>query len=194
MRQWQTPLVFVRVGVHSTQVHHWNQQERNVRRMSDERKVQEVLARYVRAADRRDGKSMGALYTDDAIGEIFAKTGPDTYQPIGEPIIGGSGVEYAVDNFMAPHPQGGSSHHTTSDHLVEVDGDRAHMHAQFVVFEVRATPRPVGGWPEGTFGIQGTVRPIESGYYDTDLRRVDGEWKIVRLRVLHDMPYVIPGT
>jgi hypothetical protein len=160
--------------------------------MSDERKVQEVLARYVRTTDRRDGKSQGALYTDDAIVEIFIKTGNDAYQPIGEPIIGGSGVEYAVENFMAPHPEGGSSHHTTSDHVIEVDGDRAHMNAQFVVFEVRATSRPAGGWPEGTFGIQGTVRPIESGYYDTDLRRVSGEWKITRHRVLHDMPYVIP--
>jgi hypothetical protein len=125
-----------------------------VRIMSDERKVQEVLARYVRTTDRRDGKSQSALYTDDAIVEIFIKTGHDAYQPIGEPIIGGSGVEYAVDNFMAPHP--------------------------------------AGGWPEATFGIQGTVRPIESGYYDTDLRRIGGEWKITRHRVLHDMPYVIP--
>jgi len=160
--------------------------------MSDERKVQEVLARYVRATDRRDGKSQGALYTDDATVQIFTKTGHDAYEPVGEPIIGGSGVEYAVDNFMAPHPEGGSSHHITSDHVIEVDGDRAHMNAQFVVFEVRATSRPAGGWPEGAFGAQGTVRPIESGYYDTHLRRVDGEWKIIRHRVLLDMPYAIP--
>jgi hypothetical protein len=36
------------------------------------------------------------------------------------------------------------------------------------------------------------VQPIESGYYDTDLRRIDGEWKIVGHRILLDMPYVIP--
>jgi hypothetical protein len=166
--------------------------------MSDERKVQEVLARYVRTTDRRDGKSHGALYTDDATVHVFIKTGHesghDSYEPVGEPIIGAAGVEYAMDNFMAPHPEGGSSHHVTSDHLIEVDGDQARMNAQFVVFEVRAAARPAGGWPEGAFGIQGTVRPIESGYYDTDLRRVDGEWKIVRHRVLHDMPYVFPGA
>nr|WSY54196.1 nuclear transport factor 2 family protein [Streptomyces sp. NBC_00886] len=162
--------------------------------MSDERKVQEILARYVRATDRRDGKSQGALFTDDATAQIFTKTGPDAYEPVGEPIIGGAGVAYAVDNFMAPHPEGGSSHHVTADHLIEVDGDRAHMNAQFVVFEVRATSRPAGGWPEGVFGAQGTVRPIESGYYDTDLRRIDGEWKIVRHRVLMDMPIAIPGA
>ena len=162
--------------------------------MSDERKVQEVLARYVRTTDRRDGKSHGALYTDDATVQVFIKTGQDAYEQTGEPIIGASGVAYAMDNFMAPHPEGGSSHHVTADHIIEVDGDEAHMNAQFVVFEVRATARPADGWPEDAFGIQGTVRPIESGYYDTDLRRIDGEWKITRHRVLHDMPYVMPGA
>ncbi|MEU8865425.1 nuclear transport factor 2 family protein [Streptomyces umbrinus] len=159
--------------------------------MSDERKVQEVLAHYVRAADRRDGKSQGALFTDDAIVDVFIKTGPDAYEKVGEPIVGGAGVAYAVDNFMAPHPEGGSSHHVTADHLIEVDGDEAHMNAHFVVFEVRALSRPAGGWPEDAFGAQGTIRPIESGYYDTDLHRIDGEWKIVRHSVLHDMPYAV---
>ncbi|WTP61642.1 nuclear transport factor 2 family protein [Streptomyces phaeochromogenes] len=159
--------------------------------MSDERRVQEVLAHYVRAADRRDGKSQGALFTDDAIVDVFIKTGPDAYEKVGEPIVGGAGVAYAVDNFMAPHPEGGSSHHVTADHLIEVDGDEAHMNAHFVVFEVRALSRPAGGWPEDAFGAQGTIRPIESGYYDTDLHRIDGEWKIVRHSVLHDMPYAV---
>jgi hypothetical protein len=162
--------------------------------MSGERNILEVLARYVRATDRRDGKTQGTLFTDDAVVQILIKTGPDAYEPLGEPVIGGAGVEYAVDNFMAPHPAGGSSHHTTADHLIEVDGDRAHLNAQFVVFEIRAAVRPADGWPEGAFGTQGTVRPIESGYYDTDLRRVEGEWKIIRHTVLMDMPMAIPGA
>jgi hypothetical protein len=68
------------------------------------------------------------------------------------------------------------------------------MNAQFVVFEVRAGSRPAAGRPESAFGAQGTVRPVESGYYDTDLRRVDGEWQIVAHRVLMDMPMAIPGA
>jgi hypothetical protein len=162
--------------------------------MSDERKIQEVLAHYVRATDQRDGKTQGALFTDDATVQVSIKTGPDTYQPFGEPLIGGAGVEYAVNNFMAPHPEGGSSHHVTADHIIEVDGDRAHLNAQFIVFSVQAFARPAAGWPEEARGAQGTVRPIESGYYDTDLRRVDGEWKIVAHRVLMDMPIAVPGA
>ncbi|MYV54051.1 nuclear transport factor 2 family protein [Streptomyces sp. SID3212] len=162
--------------------------------MSDEREVQQVLARYVRATDRRDGRTQGGLFTDDAVVRIFTRTGPDHYQPVGEPLIGGAGVEYAVTHLMAPHPEGGTSHHTTHDHLIEVDGDRAHLNAQFVVFRVQASARPAGGWPAGVSGAQGTVEPIESGYYDTDLRRVRGEWKIVKHSVLMDMPIAFPGA
>ncbi|MEU8951170.1 nuclear transport factor 2 family protein [Streptomyces sp. NPDC048489] len=162
--------------------------------MSDERKIQEVLARYVRATDQRDGKTQGALFTDDAIVQIRTRTGTNSYEPFGEPLIGGAAVEYAVEHYMAPHPPGGFSHHTTSDHLIEVDGDRAHLNAQFIVFRVRAAERPDTGWPEGSFGAQGTVEPIESGYYDTELRRIDGTWMIVRHTVLLDMPMAVPGV
>jgi hypothetical protein len=164
------------------------------RRMSDEGDVQEVLARYVRATDARDGVAQGSLFTADATVQMYSKTGVDAYEPVGDPLIGGEGVRYAVEHFMAPHPERGSSHHVTADHLVDVDGDRAHLHAQFVVFETRGDARPPGGWPEGAFGAQGSVRAVESGYYDTDLRRVDGEWKIAHHRVLLDLPVAIPGA
>jgi hypothetical protein len=160
--------------------------------MSDVRKIQEVLARYVRAADRRDGKAEGALFTDEAVVQIYTKTGPDDYEPFGQPLIGGTGVEFAMTNFMRPHPAGGSSHHTTFDHIVDVDGDHAHLNAQFIVYNVQASERPAEGWPTGVSGAQGTVRPIESGYYDTDLQRVDGEWKIIKHDVLMDMPIAVP--
>lgn len=162
--------------------------------MNDERQIQEVLARYVRATDRRDGKAQGALFTADAVVEIFTKTGPDRYEPLGEPLRGGAAVEYAVEHYMPPHPEGGSSHHTTSDHIIKVDGDRAHLNAQFVVFRVTALRRPASGRPEDARGAQGTVEPIESGYYDTELRRIDGEWRIARHSVLMDMPMAVPGV
>lgn len=162
--------------------------------MSDEREIQEILARYVRATDRRDGRAQGALFTQDAVVQSFSRTGPDSYEAVAPPLIGGAAVAYAVDNYMAPHPVGGSSHHMTADHLIEVDGDRAHLNAQFVVFRVQAASRPENDRPAGAFGAQGTVQPIESGYYDTDLLRLDGEWKIVGHRIRLDMPYVVPGV
>jgi hypothetical protein len=164
------------------------------RAVDDERQVQEILARYVRATDARDGAAQGKLFTDDATVQIYTKTGPGRYEPLGEPLIGGEGVHYAVDHFMAPHPELGSSHHVTTDHLIEIDGDTAHLSAQFIVFEIRGHARPSAGWPADALGAQGTVRPIESGYYDTDLVRAGGEWKITGHRVLMDVPVAIPGT
>jgi SnoaL-like domain len=39
--------------------------------MDDERAVQQVLARYVRAADHRDEAAMASLFIDDGVVEIF---------------------------------------------------------------------------------------------------------------------------
>ncbi|MDT7563146.1 MAG: hypothetical protein QOG76_1770 [Pseudonocardiales bacterium] len=162
--------------------------------MDERSRIQEVLARYVRATDARDGARQGALFTDDAVVRIFSKTVEGAHAEVGEPLIGGAGVEFAVTNFMAPHPALGSSHHVTADHIIEVEGDTARLNAQYVVFEVQGTPRPDGGWPAGTVGVQGAVRPIEAGYYDTELRLVDGAWKITRHHVLQDLPFALPDA
>lgn len=161
--------------------------------MSDETEVLAVLARYVRATDMRDGVAQGALFTDDAVVQILARTPSGDHEAVGEPLIGGAGVRHAVENYMAPHPEGGYSHHVTSDVLLEIDRDTAHLNAQFVVFQVQATIRPPNGWPADAHGAQGTLRPIESGYYDTHLARVDCRWLITRHHVLMDMPMAIPG-
>jgi ketosteroid isomerase-like protein len=159
--------------------------------MSDERQVQEVLARYVRATDQRDGKAQGALFTDDAVVRILTKNIDGSHTALGEPLIGGAAVRYAVENYMAPHPEGGSSHHVTSDHIIEIDGDSAHLNAQFIVFRIRRADRHAErGQPRGNLVAQGSVEPVESGYYDTHLRRLDGRWKIVRHDVLMDVPMV----
>jgi hypothetical protein len=49
------------------------------------------------------------------------------------------------------------------------------------------------GWSAGLRGAHGSIGPIESGYYDARLRRVEGEWKIVNHNVLMDMPIAIPA-
>src|SRR5712671_1780656 len=126
--------------------------------MSEERAVQQVLAKYVRGVDTRDGAAVAAM-----------------------------------SQMMKPHPARGWSHHTTHDHIIDVNGDDATLDAQFVVFEVRGKERPAAGWPEGAFGAQGTVQPIEAGYYRPILRRVDGVWKITTMRITHNLPYAFPG-
>ena len=80
------------------------------------------------------------------------------------------------------------------DPIIEVDGERATVDAQFIVYNVVGAEKPAGGWPESTVGIQGTITPIESGYFRSTLaRNNDGAWRIAEHRIDHDMPFAPPG-
>lgn len=160
--------------------------------MSDERQVQEVLARYVRAADRRDGAAMSGLFTSDARVEVcYNRAGVP--EKIAE-LVGAEAIGGAIAGLMRPHPPRGWSHHTTHDHIIGVDGDEATIDAQFVVFNTVGDERPDNGWLAGASGAQGTVTAIESGYYRPTMRRVDGEWKIIHHQIVLDQPMAFPGA
>jgi hypothetical protein len=159
--------------------------------MSEERVVQQVLAKYVRGVDTRDGAAVAAVFTEDGRVEISYNNSGKS-EPLGE-VVGRDAIAAAVSQMMKPHRARGWSHHTTHDHIIDVNGDDATLDAQFVVFEVRGKERPATGWPEGAFGTQGTVQPIEAGYYRPVLRRVNGAWKIDTLRIVHNLPYAFPG-
>jgi uncharacterized protein (TIGR02246 family) len=154
--------------------------------MSDERAVQQVLARYVRATDRRDGQALSALFTESGTVQIFHK---GIVQPValGE-LVGREAIANAVSNMMKPHPKNGWSHHTTHDTIIEVNGDAATLDAQFVVFSAVGAEKSEDGWPVGTFGAQGNITPIESGYYRPSLVRVEGRWLIESLKIYLDLP------
>ncbi|MBV2353970.1 nuclear transport factor 2 family protein [Streptomyces sp. J2-1] len=161
--------------------------------MTDREDIIEVLARYVRANDTRNGSTLGELFTKDVLIEIFQHDGRGGRSELAPPTRGRDTLVDIYDNLMPPHEPDHWSHHVTSDHIVKVDGDRATLSAQFMMFRVRGVRKPDGGWPAGTFGAQGTITPEESGYYETDLVREDGVWRIAHHRVLHDIPFVIPA-
>jgi ketosteroid isomerase-like protein len=154
--------------------------------MSDALAVREVMARYVRAADRRDSDAMAALFTEDGRVEIlYDKNGPEIMLGVLE---GREAIAAAVRNMMAPHAPRAWSHHTTHDLIVEINGDRATLDAQFIVFSVQGEEKPVSGWPSGAQGAQGVITPIESGYYRPELKKSADGWRIARLRIHHDLP------
>ena len=161
--------------------------------MSTENEITQIVSRYTRAADQRDGEALAKLYDADAVVEIHYHRGPDGTELLGT-LSGASsdrsGHVHAAKGAMAPHPPLGWSHHTTYDHLVSVDGDEASIETQFITFDVAGARKPEGGWPAGTFGAQGTIKPIESGYYRFAFRRTDGGWRIRHQDVIHDIPYV----
>lgn len=160
--------------------------------MHDTQAVREVLARYVRAADRRDPEAMADLYLDTAKVEItYNDSG--TIQPLGE-LVGKDAIRAAVAGMMQPHPPRGASHHTTFDHIIEFDGDRATIDAQFIVYGVQGEFMPESGWPSGAQGAQGTIRPIEAGYYRPTLLRTPQGWKIETQRIEHNLPMAFPRS
>ena len=152
--------------------------------------VLQTLARYVRAADHRDGAAMAALFLPEGR-VIMAQNQAGTAAPVAT-LEGREAIAYAVANLLQPHPPHGWSHHTTHDPIVAVDGDRATIDAQLIVFNSLGTPEPAGGWPEGTVGLQGSVTPIESGYYRPELRRVGGRWLIETMTILLDQTIPMP--
>ena len=155
--------------------------------MSDEREIQELLARYVRATDHRDGAAMSSIFLPECKVEIFYNNA-GTPELLGE-LVGPEAIGAAVTTMMKPHPPRGWSHHTTHDPIVEVKGDSGTFDAQFVVFNVVGAEKPEGGWPEGSSGAQGTITPIETGYYRPILKKVDGRWMMAHLSIYHDLPY-----
>jgi SnoaL-like domain len=158
--------------------------------MSDRSKIQEHLARYVRATDQRDGAAMSKLFLAGGRVNIFYANG-GAPQQLGE-LAGRDAIAGAVVNMMKPHPSRGWSHHTTHDHIIEIDGHRATIDAQFVVYEVQGAERPPDGWPVGAFGAQGTVIPIESGYYRPVLRRTQDGWLFETQNIFLDLPMAFP--
>ncbi len=156
--------------------------------MSTENEIREIVSQYTRAADQRDGAAMAKLYEADAVVEVYYR-GPEGMEPLGT-LSGAVQIEDAMISAMAPHPPLGWSHHTTYDHRVSVDGDVASIETQFITFDVVGRRKPEGGWPAVTFGAQGTITPIESGYYSFDFRRADGAWRIRHMGIVHDIPYV----
>jgi ketosteroid isomerase-like protein len=160
--------------------------------MSDERAVQEILARYVRAVDARNADDVADLYTANGA-EILSYNRAGTPEPIAA-FTGSTAIRDAVANVLPPHPELGWAHHATFDPIVAVNEDTAALQAQFIVFDVRGRERPSDGWPKGASGGQGTITPIEAGYYRIALRRTDDGWKITENHTILDLPPALPET
>lgn len=115
--------------------------------------IRDLLARYIAIADigRSRAEDWTAFYTDD--GEFLQDGAP--------PVIGRD----ALLEFAQTLPDGGIRH-MISDHIIEVDGDRATCEATVAL-------------------IVGT-KWFGTGRATDDLRRVDGSWRIARRSFVFD--------
>jgi hypothetical protein len=162
-----------------------------VESMTDIAKVSQVLARYVRGADRRDSEAIARLFVENAVVETRWYNSGNPHREMR--IEGREKIKLAVSKIPPPVALG-NSHHASMDHIVSINGDRAALDAQFVLFRSVAIARPETGWPAGTSGNQGTIKPDNAGYYRLKLVRVDGEWLITEMIIDHDLPFVPRGN
>jgi len=123
----------------------------------DRFEIQDLLLRYAAIRDR-EREAFFALFTDDVVLE-----GPRGSWR------GHEGVAHFWEQFE--RAEGRSPYHRgpmITNVLVDGHGDRATMTAQFL--QVKGEP--------------GEPRTIQTGWYECELRRVDGSWKLSK-RVTH---------
>jgi hypothetical protein len=131
---------------------------------------------------------MAALFTPEARVTIFYNNNPDGKPEVIGELAGREAIAQATTHMMKPHPPRGWSHNATDGLLIDIDGDRATVDAQFMVFSILGDAKPASGWPAGATGAMGAITPIESGYYTQKLVRVEGQWLIESLQVWHNLP------
>lgn len=66
--------------------------------------------------------------------------------------------------------------------LCRVDHERADPRVSSV-----AAPKPEDGW-QAPPGVKGGITLSMIGYYDSDLCKIDGVWKLTQLDVKHSLP------
>ena len=118
--------------------------------------IMELMARYNHAVDSGDSEGVAALFIEDGALDAVA-TGENRGRP-------------AIAEYIASRPDGWQRRrHFNSSPISEGDGDRATLALYLLVLSRRET-----------------VDPRLVGRYEDELRRVDGEWRFVRRRILVD--------
>ena len=119
--------------------------------------LQDVLLKYAAGVDERDMELYRSCFADDV--EVLG-FGAETV----------NGADAWVDYVREALKQYGPTQHMLGPQLATVDGDTAHARTDVQALHFMANAE------DTTLTLWAT--------YETDLRRVDGEWKIYRHRLV----------
>jgi ketosteroid isomerase-like protein len=119
----------------------------------DRAQISDVLIRYARCADLADWPGIAALFTEDGL----------VTAPFGGSYRGRDFGERAGP-FMARFA---ATHHMSTNHAIEIDGDRATAHSYLQAVHVtapdeRSRHADIGGWYDHTFVREDGVWRIAS--------------------------------
>jgi hypothetical protein len=135
------------------------------RKESDRADLIELLGRYADIADLKDFTDRpGRVFTDPVTLDFSSVAGiPPMTVPLGD----------YVEILRASFAPFAATHHIISGHVIELDGDRATIHAH-----VRAEH-----WIPSGIAAGGPDRWLVVGFYDNEAVRTADGWRLSRVRL-----------
>jgi uncharacterized protein (TIGR02246 family) len=124
------------------------------RELQERQAIVDLVTRFGFAIDAKDWEAVGALFAEDAVMAI----------PVGDPFAGRTAI---VAILRAALDHCGPTHHLFSNHLAEIDGDRATARCYVRIYHA-------GG------GDMADKFEETLGTFQLELRRHDGTWRFTR--------------
>ena len=155
--------------------------------MSDRIEIVELLGRYIRALEDRDGKAIADLFTPDGEFSLYSRAGAGDFTQRSLGVVGRDKIRTVFES--GSRAPGRGFHYLTSDHIVGVDGDKATLTAQFIAVESNAEIQSGAEWTLGSTMLRGTLAITMMGRYESDLRKIDGRWLFTIHRVKHNLTF-----
>jgi len=146
-------------------------QERELRRLLDEREIERVLVRYARGVDRCDEALIASVYHEDS----YDEHGP----------FHGTGAEFAKWVVGILESAFEATSHRISNATIKLDDDDAKVES-YVVATHRTRP------PRSRQGESRSRLVVVGARYLDHFRRIEGEWKISRRVVVIDWSQITP--
>ena len=125
-----------------------------LRECVDKMAIKELFGRYALAIDTGDAEGWASVFTEDGQYELFEET---------------TRGRAAIRDAIAGRPREGRPHsqHRMANHVITIDGDTAHSICEFCVIAER----------------QGKIDTIVAGFYEDDLKKIEGHWLIDRRQI-----------
>lgn len=133
--------------------------------LNDRAELIELLGRYADIADLKEFTNLpGRVFTDPVTVDFEAVAG---IPPMTVPL---AVYNYNVRGAFAPYA---ATHHAITGHVIDVDGDRAKIHAH-----VRAEH-----WLPAELAGDGPHRWLVVGFYDNEAVRTSKGWRLDRIKL-----------
>ncbi|MFC9437366.1 nuclear transport factor 2 family protein [Nocardia sp. NPDC057030] len=138
----------------------------DVNYLADRVAVTETVARFAWSQDLEDWEGLRAILADTVTLDVSEH-------------LGAPPQELSADDFVvasrAVREGFHSTHHSTSNVIVEIEGDHANYRSFVVAYH--HVPAEAVDWL------------VMRGFWHVDLRRVDKEWRLRRIRVVRKAPF-----